>query len=222
MPRRKIQTSGDAPKRAPLTPATATIADLAERFKDYEAINLISRQLAAPGDPGSLPILLADEKTDACTSSDHIYRLKPGATTCHLCKRPARKWHIRYINTAVDGRWAQIKARGYVPVRLSDLKDREDIADLVKGTADDYVRRGDTGKEVLMKRPLELHNAVKAAERKTRTSRMTSKATLQNDLAEAAGATFGDQAGSTIHAGGIQVESVTRSRSTLGEEAGAE
>lgn len=221
MPRRKVQTSG-AVTKAPLTVATATPDDLAARFADYPAINLITRQLAAPGDPGSLPILLDGEPDDACVNTDHQFRLKPGATKCHLCKRPARRWHVRYINTANDGRWAQIKARGYIPVRISDLKDREDVSDLVKGTADDYVRRGDTGKEVLMKRPLELHNAVKASERSARTGRIVNKKQLQSDLAEAAGSTYGDQAGSMVHGGGIQVESVTRTRTTLAEEAGVE
>lgn len=219
MPRRNVQTS-DAPTRPAMTVETANAADLAQRFKDYPAIDLLSRQLTAPGDPGSLPILLNDEAPDACVNTDHQNRLKPAATKCHLCKRPARKWHVRYINTTIDGRWAQIKTRGYVPVRVTDLRDREDVADLVKGAADDYVRRGDTGKEILMKRPLELHIAIKAKERSARTNRLVSKAQLTQDLAEAAGAELGDQAGSTIYGGGIQVESVKRQRSTLGDEAG--
>lgn len=191
---------------------------LLEKFKDYPAIDLIGRQLNAPGDPGSLPILLRDEDRDACTNTDHQWNLKPGAVTCHACGKPVRKWQVRTINTAIEGRWATIKTRGYVPVDIKELYDREDVGDLVEGTADSYARRGDSGREILVKRPLELHLAIKRKEWEKRNEGLQSKKKIRESLAEAAGAAMGDEAGQTIHDGGIKVESMKRTRSTISQE----
>lgn len=222
-PRKNVQTSTPAAQPgASAAQLGTTPADLLERFKEYPAIDLIGRQLAAPGDPGTLPILLRDEDRDACTNSDHQWNLKPGASKCHMCGKPARKWHVRTINTGIEGRWASIKARGYIPVEIAELRDREDVGDLVEGTADSYARRGDTGREVLVKRPLELHLAIKRTEWEKRNEGMRSKKKLRESLAEAAGAEMGDEAGQTIFEGGIRVESLSQSKTTLGAEFTAE
>lgn len=225
IPNRKVQTSGPAPKktREPLLPVDK--AALLERFKDYPAIDVITRRFNDPNDPGSLPILLKDEASDCCVNSDHQYKLKPNATVCHLCKRPARKWYVRYINTQWEGRWAQIKSKGYVPVEIADLKDEQDVADLVKtkeASGSIYVRRGDRGGEILCKIPLELFNYIKRSQRIALAQRANSKKHQQEDLAEAAGAELGDEAGQDIYDGEIKIESMTRSKSTLGDEVSAE
>lgn len=221
MPRRKVQTSGPAPKkRKPLIPVDKEA--LLERFKDYAAIDVISRRFTDPNDPGSLPILLKDESRDACVNSDHQNKLRPAATVCHLCKKPARKWYVRWINTQWEGRWSAIKSKGYEPVEVSQLTDEQDVADLVKQKETEgkvYVRRGDRGHEILCRMPLELFNYIKRAQRETLKARGNSKRQQQDDLAEAAGAELGDEAGQTFHDGGVRIESMKRERVSLEDEA---
>lgn len=232
MPRKKRVQTSDALTGA-VAPAVkpspvANPADLLERFKDYPAIDVISRRFNDPNDPGSLPILLKDEQANACVNTDHQHKMKPGAEVCDArlpsgvkCGKPARVWYVRWINTAWEGRWAQIKAKGYVPVEITELKDEQDVADLIKLKTDGktYVRRGDNGKEILCKMPLELFHYVKRQQRDARNARNNSKRAMVEDLSEAAGAELGDEAGQTIHAGGIRVESMRRSHSTLADEA---
>lgn len=212
--------------RATSTPkALTTKEDLLKRFEDFPAINVIERRLDNPNDPGSLPILLKGESQVACLSTTHQRALKPRATKCHQCGKPARKWHLHYCNTQIEGRWAQMKSKGYVPVLIGDLMDQEDVSDLViqiEESGDKWVRRGDRGKEILMKQPLELYNFIKDEQARVRKARFSSKKAMREDLAEAAGKELGDEAGQTIYNGGIQVESMTRSKTTLGKEAGGD
>lgn len=225
MPKKRVvQTSGPAPKKARALPVIDKAA-LLERFKDYPAFDVLERRFSDPNDPGSLPILLKDEANDACINSDHQGRMREGATVCHLCKKPTRMWMVRWVNTGIEGRWGQIKSKGYVRVELSELKDSNDVSDLVRQKEDGgamdgkvFVRRGDRGGEVLCKMPLEIYNYLKRAQRETQRVRNNSKKAMASDLAEAAGAELGDEAGQTIHDGGISVESMTRSRRSLEDE----
>src|SRR5688500_16389898 len=95
------------PKKTPpatKAPApTTTVAELQERFKDYPAIDVVSRRMLDPTEPGSLPILLKDEADVCCVNTDHQRRLKRNAVTCHLCQLPVRLWHLHYCNGAIDG-----------------------------------------------------------------------------------------------------------------------
>lgn len=211
--------------------ALSTPESIAERFKDFPAIDVISRRLINPDDPGSLPILLKGESVDACHNSDHQRRLKPGATKCHVrdadtgrpCGKPVRLWHIHTCNTAIEGRWAQMKSKGYVPVLVDELLDQEDVSDLVRRKEDDgkmYVRRGDQGKEITMKQPLEIYNHIKRLQAEQRTSRANSARARKEDLAEAVGAGIGDEAGSMVQRGAIRYEEHTSTKTTLAEEAG--
>jgi hypothetical protein len=219
MPRKPtVATKPAKASRAVKAAGNLSHTALLDRFKDYAPIALIQRQLSNPGDPGSVAILLKDESPEACVNSDHQWRLKPGATKCHACGRPARIWHVRTINTTIENRWSSVKNRGYVPVRRSEIVDHDDIAGLVEGTADDYIRRGDAGKEILMKRPLELHLAIKREQHARLNANMNSKKHIAKGLAEAAGSELGDEAGQMIHDGGIQIESMKRQKRPLGQE----
>lgn len=248
MPRRKatpesatavIEPTATPTPTRPVRPlVTANPAELLERFKDYPAIDVISRRFNDPNDPGSLPILLKDEDPSCCTDSGHQSLLPDGATRCPIralvadelnrprrtgarCGRPVRKWYVRWVNTAEGGRWSQIKAKGYVPVEVRELRDEQDVADLVKQKTDGkvYVRRGDSGKEILCKMPLELFTYLKRQQRESQALRNNSKRAMADDLANAAGTELGDEAGQTIHSGGIKIESMRRSQSTLADEA---
>ncbi len=232
MPRKRatavVQTSEELAPEKPVRKTVLPIVDkddLLKRFAEYPAIDVISRRLMDPNDPGSLPILLTDESANACINSQHQLSLRPGAGKCHLCRKPARKWYVRYINANVEGRWAQIKAKGYVPVEVKELKDEQDVADLIQTaekTGQIYVRRGDKGHEILCKIPLELYLYIKRQQRELYAARNNSKRAVTDDLAEAMGAEHGDEAGQMIHEGGIKVEMMTRSRTTLGAEASAD
>lgn len=213
-----------AAAKKPAIPLT-TVDDLRARFKGLPNFDVISRRLLDPNDPGSLPILLKDEAPRACINTDHQRVLRPGATKCHLCKQPARIWHVHYCNSDIPGRWSTMKAKGYLPVLVSELADQEDVADLHKQQEDSgqmYVRRGDRGREILMKIPLEIYTHVKTAQADRVRASMKNTKALRAELAERAGAELGDEAGEYIHRGGVQVESMTRERTTLGQEAGEE
>lgn len=194
-----------------------SVPDALERFKDFPAIDVISRRFENPNDPGSLPILLKDEDRHSCINSEHQNRLKPGATKCHLCKKPARQWYVRWFNLSQEGRNAQMRAKGYIKVEVKELQDADDVSDLIKD-GDRFVRRGDKGQEVLAKMPLEIYTEIKRRQRAERETRALSVRQLKSDLAEAAGREHGSEAGDLVHSG-IRVESVTREKTTLSEEA---
>lgn len=219
--KRVVQTSGAAPVRQ-RSMAPINKEALLEKFKGYAAIDVITRRFMDPNDPGSLPILLKDESSDACVNTHHQHRLKENAVKCGMCGKPVRSWTVRWVNTSIEGRWGQIRAKGYVPVEVKELKDEQDVADLVRRAEEDssvYVRRGDRGQEVLCKMPMELYQYLKRAQRETMRTRNNSKRQQQAELAEAAGAELGDEAGQMIHDGGISVEMMKRTHTTLADEA---
>lgn len=224
---RVVQTSGvtDSEVKAARRKPTATLAadtvlaSLGERFADFPAMAVLSRRFNDPSDPGSAPILLKDEDPGACTNTEHQGKLALGATVCPACKRPARKWYVRYFNLGMEGRHSQMREKGYIPVEIKDLHSADDVTDLFRSKEDTHVRRGDRGQEILCRMPLDAVLYIKRLQRDKRMAAAISPKKLKADLAEAAGAELGDEAGQTIHDGGIQVESMTRNRTTLGEEA---
>lgn len=221
-PKRTVQTSGPAPKQAKALPLGDKAA-LLERFKDYPAIAVIERRFSDPNDPGSLPILLADEDRHACLNTDHQAKLRENATTCFKCKKPLRKWIVRWVNTSIEERWGQIKSKGYVPVEVKELNDTQDVSDLVQRaetSGETYVRRGDRGQEVLCKMPLELYIYLKRAQRESQKLRANSKKAMREDLAEAAGAELGDEAGDVLMGDGIKIDHMRRTRRSLEDEIG--
>ncbi len=220
--KRVVQTSGPAPKQARHLPLANKEALLA-RFAGYPAIDVITRRFSDPNDPGSLPILLNDESPDACLSTDHQNQIRENATICHKCKKPVRQWVVRWINTSIEGRWGQIKSKGYVPVEVTSLKDEQDVSDLVtraETSGEVYVRRGDRGQEVLCKMPLELYVYLKRAQRESQRLRSNSKKALREELAEAAGTELGDEAGEALMGDGISIERMRRTRRSLEDEIG--
>jgi hypothetical protein len=222
MPKRRVvQTSGHVAKVKKALPVGDPV-ELAKRFADFPAVDVLSRRFADPSDPGSLPILLKDESVDACVNTDHQNRMKPGATVCQFCKKPVRRWYVRWFNLAIDGRNAQMRQKGYVGVEIVELQDSDDVADLYRSDKDRFVRRGDRGQELLAKMPLEAFLYIKGQQRAKWSQNALSKRKLRSDLAEAAGKELGDEAGQSLHDGDIQIESMTRRRATLGDEADLE
>jgi hypothetical protein len=199
---------------------TGDLDAVLEEFKDFPALEVLSRRFINPNDPGSQPILLKDESPNVCVNSDHMNKLQAGDTACRICGKPARIWIVRWFNLTIDGRNAQMKAKGYVPVRIAELPDANDISDLYRSKDDEHVRRGDHGREILAKMPLKAFLIIKERQREHWNKTAISPKKVKESLAEAAGAELGDEAGQMIHDGAIQVESMTKSSSTLGEEAG--
>lgn len=207
-------------------PVPTERAAMLERWKDFPAVDVIENYLANPGDAGSLPILLTDEDPHACVNSDHMRVLRPGATTCHQCKKPARKYYVRWMNTGQEGRAATLRGKGFVKVELGQLRDVSDVSDLIRLKDDEsgkvFVTRGDRGAEILIYQPLELYNARKRAETDKRSSEAKSAQKRRAMMANRAGEELGDQAGQSIHDGAIKEEYFRQAKTTIGDEAAKE
>jgi len=199
----------------------ADAATLAARFKDFPAIDILSRRMVDPSDIGSLPILLKDEDANACVDSGHQYKLRDSDTTCRFCHKPVRQWYVRYFNLAKEGRNAEMRAKGYIAVQLNELKDADDVADLFRSDKDQFVRRGDRGQEILGKQPLLYHLEIKRRHKAQMDVHMGSAKARREDRAEAAGEALGDEAGQRIFNGAIKEEYFRRPKTTLGDEADA-
>lgn len=196
MARKTTTDEQPAAKRAKRT----TAADLLEKYKDFEGISVVSRVLNDPDGAGDDGIRLKDE---------------PGFDVDPQGKR--RIWHLRWVNTAQSGRWQSVVNRkGFIAVKLSDLANANDVAGLSKSD-DGLVRRGDHGKEVLVKQPLELYTFRKREEHDRRTRRAKNAKLVKEELAQSAGQALGSEAGDTIH-DEFSVEYAPQRRTTVGEE----
>lgn len=190
-----------AKKRAPESGIPTSILD---KYKDFEGIKVIERFIENPETGGGTDIRLKDE---------------PPQSEDPLGQR--RIWCLRWIDTSVAGRWAEIiNRKGFVAVKVSELHDPEGIAGLTKSD-DGIVRMGDKGREVLVKQPLELYNYRKQIERDRRERRARNRKLVKEDLANAAGRSLGDEAGDSIERQ-LTVDVMQRHKTTLGEELGAD
>lgn len=201
-----------------------TKAELAEAFADYPALDILERRTLDPHDPGSLPILLADEPDRCCGDLGHAMKAGFGmkapsrAWKCRACGIPFRKWYVRWINVAEQERWSTIRARGFVKVHVKELKNVDDVAGLAGAAGDDVVSRGEKHGELLAKMPfpafIDIKRTKEAAYNKARTRKG-----LKQELAEEAGRHIGDEAGQTLH-DSLTVEEHTVHKTTLAEEMG--
>ncbi len=196
---------------------------LKAQFANYDSWDVLERRFLNPEDPGSLPILLADEDPHACTNSDHQLRLTKNSAVCPVCKKPARKWMVRFVNVAEAGRWAQIKNKGYEPVAIAELRDQQDVAGLVI-QKDNWVRLGDRGQEIAVKMPLWAYHeikkrqrAVRAAQERDRRAQMESIATVARAHPDDGG--LGESAASQLADSAIRIETWNEEKTTLGDEA---
>lgn len=184
---------------APLKPASPDVA-LLEKYKEFPGIKVLERRLSSPDLPGTLPIRLSDEPA---------YLQDPQGTK--------RKWYLRWVNGAQDGRYSQVTdSMGYVPVKIEELQNREAIAGMAE-SKDGIVRRGDRGQEVLVKMPLEVHTLIKRKQQDLRTRRSRNAKAVREDIANVAGRELGSQAGDMVH-DEFSVEITRGKRTTIGEE----
>jgi hypothetical protein len=198
------------------TPPTSK-QELLERFKDYPGIKAFERALESPDGPGSLPILLKGDPENACRSSGH-QDMSLGEKHCKKCGKPNRFWYVRHVNTKQKGRVAAIKFLAMVPVEIAELKNPEEIADLVKDSADGLVHTGTNGVIVLYKIPLELRNKRARAKREALKRRASNPNKVRDDLANDAGRALGSEAADMFHQGLEYSEKTIRT--SFGEEMG--
>lgn len=205
--------------RATETAIPTSVEELKAKFAEFPNLDVLERRMLDPNDPGSLPIMLADEPNPSCGDIGHAMQAKKFASKCPVCRVPFRDWYIRWANTAEQERWSTIRNRGYVKVLVKELRDRDDVAGMGDRATEDPVTRGDKRQEVLVKMPFPYYIEIK----REREAQMRAKQTLtgvRQDLVASAGREFGDQAASEIGRD-IQVEEVLRHQTTLGEELGA-
>lgn len=194
-------------RKASAAAVAAPSKSLLDKYKDFPGIAVVERRLESPDAPGSIAIRLKDEPT---------YLEDP--------QGKKRRWYLRWVNAGQEGRYAQVvDGMGYVPVRASELQNRDAVTGMYQGKDDDadpVVRRGDRGQEVLAKMPLELYNAVKRKQQELRQRRATNAKRVKADLADSAGRQLGDEAGQTVH-DEFSVE-LRQRRTTLGDELGGD
>lgn len=171
--------------------------DALNDFSDYPNVSVLERRLENPDDPGTLPIYLTDDPRPSCGEIQHYEASKHGAK-CLRCKVPFRRWYVRWINSSVPNRLhAIVHNKGYVKVAKSELVDVDQIADLAP-SLDDTVRKGERQQIVLVKIPFRAYAEIKRKEREKRSSRERNAKQVREDLADAAGASLGDEAGDTV------------------------
>src|SRR5579862_321790 len=169
---------------------------LRERFKDFPQLAILERRLMDPRDPGSLPLLLKDEPTPHCANTDHWFKhteaIIRGRKTCPTCHLPFRTWYLRWITAGEEGRWSTMRAKGYVPVEVSELPDQDIVASLHRSDRDTFVRSGDRGQDILSKIPLPFFLAIQKKELELRKTGQTARKTV-SALANEAGQSMGSE-----------------------------
>ena len=107
-------------------------------------------------------------------------------------------WQLRWVNAAMSGRYYVVtNERGWEPVHRDELLAETDIYDLADST-DGIVRRGEKGREVLMKMRRADFEAIQRAKVTHRESRLRHPEKAKADLVEATGRQMGDQAAEYI------------------------
>lgn len=206
MPKAKATTT--------VAPTTALGKKLQDEFADFPDIALLERRLEHPEDPGSQPIYLKDDPKPSCDEVQHFAKAK-GKSLCPICRVPFRRWKVRSVNSAMPNRLhGIIHTKRYVKVRKDELADPDQIADLVAGV-DEFARRGEGGKIVLVKIPFMAYAAIKLRELDARMRRDRNPQNMKSDLADAAGSALGDEAGDSISK--MQAE-FSRPSSTIQDE----
>jgi hypothetical protein len=181
-----------ANQAAPSTPANATKAEqlreafdteadaLADEFKDYPAISMVTRRMV-----------------DGLRASSDI-RLKRDADEPD---EDARYWTLHWFNLGKENRAQEMTDRGWVKTEWEELQSIESIASAVQ--QDKYVRRGDRGLEVLGKMPRKLWDHLKRREAATANGLLSSESKMRNHLANTTATAAGKHGGNADQAGSL-------------------
>lgn len=109
-----------------------------------------------------------------------------------------KDWEARWFNAAIqtDHIWRN-KRKGWDQVRPADVEDLEQIGGY-SVSPEGFITRGERGQEILMMMPRAVRAAVLAAKTEHNNRSLAQPNALKNELANAAGDRFGDQAGSFV------------------------
>lgn len=187
-----------ADKKKTATAPAPTTSALKEVWADLPTIDILERRLQNPLPPASLPIRLVDEPgIDVDPNGDK------------------RKWYLRWVNTAMPGRFHAITmGMGYVPVTWEELANKEDIADRFEGVGpgiDRNVRRGEQGKDVLMKMPYAYYLRIKKKQQQMNEARNSPKA-IKEQLQQEASLRLGQHAPDSVRDMPGDIKEVSRER----------
>lgn len=167
---------------APVASAPVATAPVPEATRPARAprISVLERRLVDPNQRSSAPISLKDA----------------GMT-------------VRWVNSAIEGRYHRaVHEQGWEPVRKDELADANEIADLVD-SPDGVVRRGERGKEVLMKMPRDVCDRIQDRKVEVRKQRARSSSRQKEELLTAVAGRHGPEAADYIgrHIKGEIIES---------------
>lgn len=159
----------------------AEFAALSKEFAGYSALEVLSRRL--------------EQGVDA----SHEIRFKDEPTMLEDPTGQERIWRPRWFNFSKDGRAFEAASKGWEKVRLEWLQDAEAVTGGVK--IDDYARRGDGGKEVLMRMPEKLYRFTKKREQLQREGKLSSETWTKDYLANKVAAEVRETGGNADQAG---------------------
>lgn len=132
---------------------------LRAQLGDYPAVDVLERRLLNPFGIPSEPIRLQNQP----------YPME-----------------LRWINKGIPNRYHEVtRYGGYVPVKASELADRNEVSDLVE-SPDGFVTRGERGEEVLMKMPKAAYDAIQKKRAEIETRNLRDSHRVKRNLVEAA------------------------------------
>lgn len=167
---------------------------------------------AVPDHPKATPDQLESEVKIPTVSVLERRLLDPFATSSTPIRLKDKSMTVRWVNSAIEGRYHRARhEQGWEPVRVEELEDKEDIADLAE-SPDGIVRRGERGKEVLMKMPAEVYERIQMRKAEVRQQRSRSSSRQKEELVNAAADRYGPEAGEYLdrHVKGEVIESTER------------
>lgn len=124
----------------------------------------------------------------------------------------------RWFNADImsDKIW-RAKAKGWNGVRPEDVVDLDQVGHYIV-SAEGYIARGERGKEILMAMPIEAYNAIEKAKSAYNMRNMGSMSKTKNEVIEAAGQKFGDEAATFLTKSHVNItDSYERVQRTDGE-----
>ena len=124
-------------------------------------------------------------------------------------------WECRWFNSEVspDHIWRAKNQKGWENVTPAELADPEQIGGF-QTSADGFVVRGERGREVLLKMPLDYRKRIEAAKAKANIANMDPHK-QKSDVVNAAGAVLGDQTASLMDKQMSVIGSITTNKEVI-------
>lgn len=118
-------------------------------------------------------------------------------------------WMCRWMDSSItNDRIYRGQQGGWDQVRVVELKDRSQVGGFTE-TPDGHVARGVRQSELLMKIPLHVYTLIRNAKERENMRTLANPNAMKNEITEAAGQRFGDEAAEFLHRQTRPVGSVT-------------